>query len=126
MAREAFASWAPFLALGCGILAGLGRLHSAKRVFGLAVVLVLIQMAAWTAIFTIAEVEPHEKAADWNTTLGAAFLVSLLVALPYTVIGAVLSGTAVGLLRRRARRNRGDVFCPPGHLSGHGDTGERR
>ena len=105
MAQDLFA-WAPLIALVCGAAAGLGAFRSAKRTFVLAFGLALAQVAAWMGILMTARAEPHELRVDWNADLWASFVASLLAVTPYTVIGAVLSGTVVGLLRRRTRRNR--------------------
>jgi hypothetical protein len=105
MGREAFA-WAPVIALVCGAVAGLGALHSARRAFGFALGLGLVQTAAWMVVLMAARAEPPEVGADWNADLWASFVVSLLVVTPYTALGAVLSGAAAGLLRRMVRRAR--------------------
>jgi hypothetical protein len=99
MAREAF-SFAPFIALACGVVAGLGVLQSLKRALAIFLAVWLIQVAGWTALFMW---EPRDPHGDWNQELWASFLISLLVVTPYTVLGAVPSGAVVGLLRRRRR-----------------------
>lgn len=109
MGPEGF-TWAWSIALGCGVIAGLGCLHSAKRAFALAGALMLVQMIVWIAIFR---------------DLCGGYFLSLIVALPFTVIGTVLSGTVVGLLRRRARGNRARVYGPPEHPSSNEYPGLR-
>jgi hypothetical protein len=99
MAAEAF-TWAPIIALACGAVAGLGALHSAKRAFGFAVGLWLIQMVVWVVVLMIAAAERRPEHTDWNPDLVASFLTSLIVVTPYTAIGAVISGAVVGLLSR--------------------------
>jgi hypothetical protein len=116
--HEAFA-WAPFLALGCGVIAGLGVLHSVKRAFALAVTLWAIQVVAWMAVFVIAGAEQRDQPGDWNADLHGGYLVSLIVITPYTTIGAVVSGIAVGLLSPKGRRNRAGALWPLEHPSGN-------
>jgi hypothetical protein len=111
MTAEAF-FWAPYIALGCGVAAGVSVLHSARRAFAVAVALWFLQVFAWAAALTGAVAERRAQPANWNADLFAAFLLSLTAVTPYTVIGAVLSGALVGLARRlvRARKNHGDSF----------------
>jgi hypothetical protein len=109
VAQTAWA-WAPFIALGCGVLAGLGTLHSVKRAVALALALSLVQMVAWIAILLTERPDPP---GDWNTDLWAGFLLGLIVVTPYTTIGAVASATAVGLLCPKARRTRAGFSGPP-------------
>jgi hypothetical protein len=87
---------------------GLGYLHSDKWAFALTAALMLVQMIAWIAIFQ---------------DLGGGYFFSLIVVLPYTVIGAVFSGTVASLLRRRARGNRARVYGPPEHPSNNEHPG---
>jgi hypothetical protein len=94
MAQAAFA-WAPLLALGCGVIAGLGALHSVKRALALTLASWLVQMAAWIAVLLIGG---REQPGDWNTDRWADFLLCLMVVTPYTTIGAVVGGTAARLL----------------------------
>jgi hypothetical protein len=96
--------WASLIALACGLVAGLGALHSAKRTFHLGFTFWLAQMAAWMAYLTTVGVESHDVSATWDVDFCTGFFLSLVVALPFTVIGAVLGGTVVGVLRRRPRR----------------------
>jgi len=113
MTQEAL-TWAPFIALGCGVLAGLGILHSMKRVFALAVTLWAIQVVAWMAIFVIAGAEQRNQPGDWNADLYGGYFISLLVVTPYTVLGAVVSGPVVGLLWPKVRRDHAETLRPPG------------
>jgi hypothetical protein len=53
MARETFAR-APLVALGCGLVAGLGALHSARRVFVLGVALMPVHVIACMVILLLA------------------------------------------------------------------------
>jgi hypothetical protein len=108
VAREAFV-WAPFIALGCGVVAGLGVLHSPKRAFTLAVASMLLQLVAWKALFMIAGAERRDEPGDWNPDLYAGFFLGLVVVTPYTVIGAAIGGAAVGLLCRKVRFPRARV-----------------
>lgn len=98
-------TWIPFIALGSGILAGLGVLHSLKRAFALAAGSILVQMIAWMVIFMIAGVDAVSKTGDWTGGFVAGFAATLFFVLPFTVIGSVISGTVAGLLCRWARRN---------------------
>jgi hypothetical protein len=105
MTREAFA-WAPLIALGCGLIAGLGGLHSARRIFGLGLALMAGQVIAWMVVLMLAA-RLGEGHTDWNPDLWASYLLSLCVVIPDTVIGGVLSGVVVGLLQGKARPGRG-------------------
>lgn len=125
MTQEAIITWAPFIALSCGIVAGLGVLHSVKRAFTLAATLVLCQTAAWMAICMIAGVAERDELGDWRQGFFLGFFISLLYALPYTALGVVTSGTAVGLIRRRTRRDRARISWPAEHPSGRRPTGPR-
>jgi high-affinity K+ transport system ATPase subunit B len=97
--REAFV-WSAFLALLCGLLAGLGMFRSVRRVFGVTVAFMLWQVAFWTVLLTFARPDERTADADWNTDLLVSFFLSLVAVIPYTTIGAVLSATGVALARR--------------------------
>ena len=103
MGRDAFA-WSAFLALLCGLLAGLGKLRSVGRAFGVAVALMLWQVAFWTVFLAFGGTDGQITDGDWNPDLLAVFFLSLLAVVPYTTIGAVLSATAVALARRFGQR----------------------
>lgn len=91
---------APHLAVALGLLAGLGALRSWRMVCILAGAAILLQVFIWTALFLHWEIVEHGWTEDWQGTLGAGFLGGLIVAVPYTVIGAVAGGVVVGLIRR--------------------------
>jgi len=97
--REAFFAWSPFLALLCGLLAGLGTFRSVRRVFGVAVALILWQVAFWAVFLTFAGAEEWADT-DWDPALVGALFLGLVAVIPYTTIGAVLGATAVALGRR--------------------------
>src|SRR5262245_53805683 len=94
---EAFA-WSPAVALASGALAGLLALRSWRAASAGALVVMLLQVAAWAALFAAAA--PGE---GWQVALGAGFLRGLLVALPYTALGAAAGAGLAAVARRLAR-----------------------
>src|SRR5205085_5868350 len=104
-ARDAV-TWAPLIAMACGVLAGLGVLYSARRALGLALVFLLVQVAGWLVLLMLAGAELREDPADWKPDFGTSFLLSLIIVAPYTTVATVLAGAAVALSRRFAWRSR--------------------
>jgi hypothetical protein len=123
VAHEAFAL-SPFIALACGAVAGLGVLHSARRAFALALALVPVQVGGWIVILMTARAGELRSAGDWNVDLYASFLICLIVVVPYTVIGVVVSGSAIALLCHLVRR-RGRINWSSSDSSGSGHHGGR-
>src|SRR5262245_47290805 len=101
---DAFA-WSPYVALALGALAGLGALRSRRAAGLLAGVAMLAQVVGWMALFVAAEVGEHGWDERWQDALFGGFLWGLLVALPYTIIGAAVVGGLVALVC--SRRDRG-------------------
>ena len=102
--RELFL-WSPFIALGFGVIAGLGCLRSWRFVYGAVGLALLLQMIAWPVLFVLFR-DPEAKLSDWQIDLGAGWVRSLLGVFPYTALGAVLGGVVGGLIRR--------AWAPPG------------
>jgi len=111
MARDIFA-WAPLIALVCGVFASLGLFRSTKRAFGLGLVLTLLQMAAWTATLMLVGGRELTTGDDWNPDFVVSFFWSLIVVIPFTIIGATLGGAIIWLLRYSSRRRAVAVRVP--------------
>jgi hypothetical protein len=109
---EAFV-WSPHLAVALGGLAGLG----ARRSWRIACVSVglalLVQSLAWPILFVAAEIAEKGWGKDWQIVLGVGFLRGLLLAFPYTVIGAVGGGVLAGLVRCQRSRSRAERGTSP-------------
>ena len=100
--REVFL-WSPLIGIALGVLAGLGSLRSGRFACASGGLALLLQAIGWPILFVVAEVL-EKGGQDWQIALGVGFLRGLLVAFPYTVIGAVGSGVLVGLIRRFTKR----------------------
>jgi hypothetical protein len=103
--REILVNWAALLALGFGLLAGLGMLRSVRWVFGTAVALMLVQVAFWTTFLAFAD--ERASGSDWNVDLAAAFFLSLTAVVPYVAVGAVITATATAVLGQIGRSRAG-------------------
>jgi hypothetical protein len=68
------------------------------------------------ALLVIAGSEPRDLPVDWNADFYGGFAVSLLAVTPYTVIGAVLGGAAVSLLRRAPGKSDRGSRCTAGFI----------
>lgn len=102
-------NWCPFLALLIGALSTLAFFRS--RGWGLSSFCVtwLAQVFAWTFFFLGLYVQQHGWTAGWNLALWAGFLTALIGVTPYAVIGAVVGGVLVLLVRLSVREEVNEV-----------------
>src|SRR4051812_13557575 len=82
-------SWSPYLAIGLGVLAGFGSIRSRRLVVALFASAIFVQLVGWPVIFVALEL--GKEGTKWQAALGAGYLLAVLVAFPYTTIGAVMA-----------------------------------
>jgi hypothetical protein len=97
--RELFV-WSPYLALVLGFIAGLGALHSLRRLTILTACILFIQVVGWAALFVVFDGAHKGWTASWQAALEAGFFWGLLVAFCYSVLGVVVGGVVAALIRR--------------------------
>ncbi len=99
-------AWSPYIALALGALAGLGMLRSWLHAAAGAGIAMLAQVMTWMGVFLATEIAAHGWTQDWQGALFLGFIWGLMMALPYTVVGAVVMAGLIGLLHNwRRRRN---------------------
>ena len=93
--------WPSLIALLVGALSGLGLLKSRSWVFCLALGFAAAQMLGWMALSVLV---PARQDEPWGTVLWGSFLVALMIVVPYTTIGAIVSSAIIALTNSLIRK----------------------